>query len=127
MILFLTYLILLWVVNAWHDSDYYNKKDAHLSGALLSCLAVLGLFLFQFINLHIRDTWDVVNLSFVALTLRWVIFDITYNLLIGQKWYYKGSTAKLDKWLPNYVQFGLKVLFLFISIPIFVSFLNYLK
>lgn len=28
----------------------------------------------------------------------WALFDTGYALLIGQKWYYTGTTSKLDQW-----------------------------
>ena len=126
MLLFLTYLITLFTVNAWHDSDYYNKKDEHLSGWIFRVLIVIGFFIFQKIGLQIRDIWDIVNIIILSITTCWITFDIAYNLFIRQKWYFKGSKATLDK-MPNWLQFSLKVLLLFISIPIFVSFLNQLK
>jgi len=123
MILFLAYLILLWSVNAWHDSDYYNKKSEHLSGAFLSCFIGLGFIAMPDIKL---DFWNILNLVILVFTIRWVVFDIVYNLLIKQDWYFVGSTATLDK-MPNWLQFSLKIFLIFISIPIFISFLNQIK
>lgn len=127
MVIFLTYFILLWVVNAWHDADYYNGNDAHLSGWIFRILIVIGLFIFQKIKLKVRDIWDVVNIVVLSITICWITFDIAYNLFIGQVWYFKGTTSFLDSLFPNWLQFGLKALLLFYCIPVTVSFMNYLK
>lgn len=126
MTLFLTYLVTLWIVNAWHDADFYNKKDAHFSGAALSVLIGVGFLMLNRIGLKIIDIWDLINLIIIIFTIRWVIFDISYNLFIGQKWYFKGTTSDLDK-MPNWLHFGLKILLIFISIPILMSFVNQIK
>lgn len=118
MILFVLYIISLWFVNAWHDSDYYKGNDAHISGAFLACLIVVGLF----IPLPLINAWDYFNIAFVALSLRWIFFDVSYNILIGQKWYFTGSTAMLDK-IPNWVQFSIKILLLFLCVPIIACYL----
>lgn len=140
--LFLTYLILLWVVNAWHDSDYYNKKDAHLSGAFLAILIGLGFFMFQYIGLVIRDSWDVVNLIILTFTIRFVVFPMAYNKFIKprQSLFFIGTTAFMDggykgenkvllflsKWIRR-SQVPIKIGLLFYCLPVVYAFMNYLN
>ena len=126
MIILLTYIISLWVINAWHDSDYYNKKDAHISGAFLAAFAIAGLFLLVIIGLTRIDFNDIINLSFLALMLRWIVFDISYNLFIGQRWYYVGQTALMDRVIPNWLQFSMKLACVFFDVLIVKSYINLL-
>lgn len=117
---FFIYLVVLWVVNAWHDADYYNKVNTHISGAALACMIVLGLFLMPIKN---ADYIDYINLVIVSLSFRWIVFDISYNLMIKQKWYYVGTTSKLDKWLGNW-SFIFKTFFIFLDFPIIYLYLK---
>jgi hypothetical protein len=126
MTLITIYIILLWIANAWHDADYYKENNAHFSGAVFACLSVLGLFMFSLVGLVIRDFNDFINLVFLTLSLRWIVFDISYNIFISQKWYFTGTTSTIDIYLPNWVQFGLKLILLFFSVLIFASFFNYI-
>lgn len=112
-------IIALWAVNAWHDSDYYNKKDSHVSGAVFACM-IIALSIFS-AGLDLRGFNEIFNYIFLLLSLRWIVFDITYNLFIGQKWYYVGSTAFLDKYIPNFIQFAIKLTTLFFDILIIKS------
>ena len=74
MILFFLYIISLWFVNAWHDSDYYNKVEQHLSGSIFACLSIIGWFIFPDV---VKDWIDILNIALVALSLRWIVFDIS--------------------------------------------------
>lgn len=96
---FVLYLIILFSVNAWHDADYKNLKDAHLSGGIFVILIVIGFFMLSLIGFKFSlDEWDqMAYFTFVALTIRWNVFDIVYNRLTKQPWYYVGSTSTMDK------------------------------
>ena len=122
-LLFILFIIALWVANAWHDSDYYNGRNEHTSGAVLACLAVLGLFMFELTGIKTSDFNDVINISFLLLSLRWIVFDISYNLFIGQKWYYKGTTSIIDR-LPTFIFWSGKIACLFFDSLIITSYIN---
>lgn len=64
-----------------------GKTNRHLLGPIivLTCLVVCS----------VLAGWLSTPMWFFGW---WAIFDSLYALLIGQKWYYTGSTSKLDKW-----------------------------
>ena len=129
MILLITYLILFFIVNAWHDADYYNKYvrkkkvNEHISGTALRLMWGIGLIILQYIGLKIDDLWQLLNLVVLCFAVGWTTFDIAYNKFRKLPAFEKGDSAFLDK-IPNWLQFFLKVFLLFISIPIVISFIN---
>jgi hypothetical protein len=98
------YGIIIWlltlIIDLWTDYRLYLKYrntvrpkgyGNHVRGALLRVipLAVASFF----------AKW----LSPVLLFGYWILFNGFYNILTGQKWFRKGTTAKLDKlpvWVP---------------------------
>lgn len=98
------YGIIIWlitlVIDLWTDYRLYLKyRNAvrpkgsvnHVRGAVLRCIAFIPMCYFA--------GW----FSPVLLFAYWVGFNGGINTLMGQKWFRKGTTAKLDKlpvWVP---------------------------
>lgn len=91
------YGIIIWlitlVIDLWTDVRlwYKKKKVNHVRGALLRLLGLIPACYFA--------KWFAPVLLFAF----WISFNGFYNILTGQKWFRKGTTAKLDKlpvWVP---------------------------
>lgn len=82
MIFLLVILEALW-------SGFYDKGQKTLSGVfqMLFLLAVLGVMLLDY-------TWLIIP---AYILVRFALFDLTYNLVRGLKWWYYGNTKPIDK------------------------------
>lgn len=70
---------------------YKDQKVNHFRGAALRLIGLIpACWLIG---------WAVIPL---ALFLYWILFEGMYNVLIGQKWWYIGETAKIDKLQRKY-------------------------
>ena len=117
---------LLWAAFAVYNYAFITKKiDFHFWGAAVSVIFALFVPLAIFLNLSFVQ---IIGLPFVILTVRWIVFDITLNLLMGKKWWYFGNTTRgLNGSIPYFKngaidrklgakQFIFKFIFLVISI-----------
>ena len=114
-LLFVAYWLIYWIISAWYNCRFIEQKDFHLAGSFVAALTVLGVVLSSKFGVMLYSWQDSCYLSFIALTLRWVFFDLALNIMRNQKWYYIGSTSWIDKNLMHW-QFLFKVLFLFLSL-----------
>jgi hypothetical protein len=123
-ILFILYFLVLWLVFAWYNYLFISKKNFHTVGAIVAIYIVLGIILSKSFGLKTYTVYDVLGLSYVALSLRWIFFDIFLNLMLGQKWYYIGTTSWMDRTFQHW-QFLLKAIFLFFTIIICLSYCGF--
>lgn len=76
-----------------NDLNLYHSRKVnkhwvgaiYITGALIICSLIVG--------------WKTAPMWFFSY---WALFDTAYALLIGQKWYYTGDTAYLDKLQKQY-------------------------
>ena len=119
-VIFVLYFSLLWFVWAWYNFLFITDKNFHSVGAILSVMVVLGIVLASKFGIKIYSISDIAYLSFVALTLRWCLFDLTLNLMLKKEWYYIGS-GWIDKTFKHW-QFYIKLFFLFLSLCICLAY-----
>ena len=87
--------IILWVSFAFYNYAFITKKlDFHFWGAVVSIVIVTGMAFLCFIPFTIDQ---IISIPFISLVLRWIVFDITLNVLMKKPWYYYGSVTKGEK------------------------------
>jgi len=121
MIYFLIFLIGWYALQAW--TNYYWIKDSqkfHTSQAIETTYLIVGILSQCCWNILQVDLAGILALGFVALTFRWIFFDLFLNWFRGLPWCYTGrlsgdkyKNSTLDR-LGNW-QFPIKFILLFIS------------
>ena len=123
MILLLLYAILYPIIDAYHDHLVVeDNKDWHLVKAAMFCLNIVIVTASVFGGL-LHEQADVskfveygLKLLFVFCSLRWVLFDMFFNIYSGNPLLYKGHTSWMDRNIPALLQFCLKALCLVVSV-----------
>ena len=115
MIYFITFILTYAIINAKVNQLVIDKKDWHqaqwIKVALLGSAITLG-------SVYKFDTpSEYFKLLFVFITLYWIVFDLSLNLFRRLKWYYVGTTSKVDKYLTGW-SFYFKAIMLFFTILI---------
>ena len=119
---FLIFIVSYTILDAIHDFCFANNitikllksqyRIWHTIDAVIKLLVIAAIGHFS-INPIIYDIKDIFYLSFIFASIRWVLHDLTYNLIAGKKWYYIGSGG-IDIVLMHWQIFP-KILFLFLS------------
>ena len=118
MILFITFIIIYSLLDAIHDYCFLNDikigsyrvwhgTDFTIKGLVIAAIGYFSL------NPFIADYYNIIWLIFMAGTIRWILFDLTYNYLSGYKWYYVGG-GYLDKIFGNWQLYVKAILLLLI-------------
>lgn len=72
---------------------------------------------------YFHEDWIIKGLAwFLCGTTFWFIFDLGYNLLVGNKWNYIGETSATDsffKKMPNWVMLATKLSLLILSFQLY--------
>jgi len=103
-------MLAFWVVNIilWVTFGFYNychihhRYDFHPSGAFFSVvLAIAFVFCPMMYDVH---TWqEMLKVFMTTLILRWIVFDISYNLFCGKQWWYYGNMRRGEQgYVPYY-------------------------
>jgi len=89
--------ILLPVIFAFHDAmnDKGKEKAKGWSKIVMVILACGCLFIAQ------RWRFDIIQYAWGLLFLSGGIFNVTYNLSKGNKWYYVGTGTDYDQWIAK--------------------------
>ena|SRR3990167_9396809 len=77
-------------------------------------------------SLDIDSLWQSLSLAFVGISMRWVLFDIILNKMLGNDWNYIGGTVCIDKWFKNHSHLWLpsKILCLVICVALWIFVYN---
>jgi len=94
----------------------------HLFNAINKVLISFAIGYFAVFRL-ITAWQDIFYISFIILSIYWIVFDLIYNLLNNQKWYHSGG-GMIDKIFGDF-QFLIKILFLFINFVLFLQYGNF--
>lgn len=81
---------------AGYDAERHRDKPGLNHASRLAWRTVWMLVLYYAVG---RFTWAAAEFGAVFTCAFYLAFDIVFNVLIGQKWYYMGSTAKTDQML----------------------------
>ena len=81
----------------WNDKRLHDDKDRFVNHPLSALLDVIGYTIVSIILFG----WDFWKWVLLACTLRWIFFDLFFNLLNGWKWNFCGDTSKIDVTLDN--------------------------
>jgi len=119
---FLIFILAYSILDAVHDYCFANNitiklfkqpyRIWHTIDAVIKLLIIAAIGHFSVYPI-IYHASDIFYLAFIFASIRWIVFDLTYNLIAKQKWYHIGSGA-LDITLMHW-QFFVKILFLFLS------------
>ena len=107
----IVYILLYSVISAWFNEKIINKKDFHLSQAILRILTFAGIIYLS--------TCKIIDVFFL-LTVYWIVFDFALNLFRKLSLFYVGKTAKMDKFFGKYI-YLVKSLILIIIIYVKIS------
>ena len=117
MIELIIFILILSLINVFYEWTFPSKeiwgyRVFHTFSFLRNVLIVAGITYFNFfpITENPANIWAIV---WIAITFYWIAFDMLWNWLHGQKWYYVG-TGFLDLIFGNWILF-IKIFFLFVS------------
>ena len=105
---------LLW---DYHAKNTEHRIINHTFSAVLDTILFSSVALFLFSYLAHANIWISVGSVGLALSFRWVLFDILFNLENKNKWDHTGQSSKMDRALAKYGQW-LKLIPMAISIAI---------
>jgi hypothetical protein len=92
MLIFWLINIFLWVAFATYNYAFLTKKlDFHIWGAVVAFIVAIAFSVVCWLDLTFTE---IFALPFISLSIRWVVYDITLNLLMGKAWWYYGSITK---------------------------------
>ena len=102
-LIYLSIFSILLCFKLWWDWRAKTKKKRiinHLRSALIDGLiyGISGYLLFG---------WGFIGWFVLAIGLRWILFDLFFNLINDWEWNHYGSSSKLDKFLLNLGDFHL--------------------
>lgn len=106
-IIFFSIFLVALIFKLFWDYRVKNKEKRvinHLKSSIIDGLIYVAsaLILFGF-------TCTGAGFVFIAIGLRWVLFDIIFNLLNGWKWNHEGESAKTDKLLKKFRKFDILI------------------
>jgi len=105
MFLFWMINIALWIAFAWYNYAFiYRTRDFHTPGAIVSCLVALLAAYASTMNISIAWYHQMPSFVVIVLTIRWTVFDLSFNYFCDKPWWYYGNMSKglLYKAKPYY-------------------------
>ena len=102
--IFLLFIVTINIVEGF--TDYYIQRSSNGSIYTIKLWhkydAIYKVLLFGAIAILLSQTIiDAMLYVLMFLTARWVVFEITLNLLNGNKWYYIGSVGAIDSFFQR--------------------------
>ena len=84
---------IFWDCRALHiEKRQINKKRSAIIDGVIYAMGSIALF----------DNWhDIVGAFVAAVAARGLLFDLAFNWVNGWKWYFCGTTSKIDEVLDN--------------------------
>ena len=104
------YIFVYSILSAVFNADIIEKRDFHVSQAILRVFTFVGLLLFTAVGFN-----ELLFVLFQLLTIYWIVFDAFLNIFRGKNVFYIGNTSYIDKKLGNNI-YLIKGLFLVMSI-----------
>lgn len=105
-----TLYILFIIASAKVDAEHYLNKQYFTDHTSRFWLRVLATAM---------AASSVIDLFLLA-SIFYLLFDLTFNMLVGNKWYYIGGTSKIDRFWRKYpkLQYPFKLLLFIICLTI---------
>jgi len=114
MILFLIIILSHSILSAWFNYQIIEDKKWHT----LQALSLAPLFFFVFIEREsLTDYFYIIG---TALIIRWIVFDISLNVMRKLPFHYVGNTAFLDRIFGGFQNY-IKLILLFFVIIILIQ------
>lgn len=114
--LFLIFCFFYCIMDALRDVQFrVTGKTNHTINAINYGLITSIISLLSLYNIKLDGWYEVFEIAFVMLTIRWILFDGFYNLFYKNSWIYQGDTALTDKWFKGWIKMALKCLMGFFS------------
>lgn len=118
LLIFLLLFPILDAATSWAIINDYSPIWHALEAAKYGVLVIFIIAMIQ--RRRIFDFYRCGQWLIVALTLRWIIFDIALNKMMGWNWYYVGNTGIIDQFI-GYWGFWIKPVLLIFSILVICS------
>lgn len=114
--IYITLIVIIYsILDAYHDYLAINGRNWHTADALVKGLVFFAFFFIPYQIDYINNWWQLLPIFFVCCSVRWIVFDITLNVLRRKGVFYIGNTAFLDRNLGQF-QYYLKLFCLFFTI-----------
>jgi hypothetical protein len=79
---------------------FIKDKEFHSVGAAVS--VIIALLFGVSSTLELSGVVDIISLMFIVLSIRWIVFDLSYNYFTGRRWDYYGTTSTMDIFFGKY-------------------------
>ena len=98
-------ILLVGILLAIYNGQFLSLKVAewHRTGFIIRLL--LGLILYP----------NIIYMM-IYLNIAWALYDIIINMYLKVPWYYIGRTAWIDKTIPHWINWAIKILILLTTI-----------
>ena len=103
-------LVINWKQNYKDKANYWREWWKSVGFMIRLLLPVMDFLIFGFNYLHLS----------ILLFVLYPMYDIIIALLMGEKWYYQGTTSKINKLKP-WMQYALKVV-IFVNMLVSISY-----
>jgi len=94
-------LVINWKQNYKEKANYWREKWKQIGWLIRFCLPLID---------YIQYGFNYIHLSILLFVL-YPIYDVIIALTIGGKWYYQGTTSKINK-LKSWLQYAIKIIIL---------------
>ena len=111
MIRFYALMIIHSILSAFFNYQIIESQDWHISQAA-SLAPLFGIFFLYKIP---WDWRDCIYLIIMALSVRWIVFDISLNIMLGEHWLHIGS-GTIDKLIGGWQMYVKLVLIFFLIV-----------
>jgi hypothetical protein len=98
MVKFILAINLLIAFKIWWD--WRAKSKGRIINHLQS--AGIDVALYSLLTFVLFDLNDFLGILVLALSYRWIVFDIAFNLVNGWSWDHLGNSSKLDLFLKKF-------------------------
>ena len=105
------------LMHDYHAKNVEHRIIDHTKSAIEDTSIFIAAALLIFVGLTEMGLYTAVGAVGLALSFRWILFDILFNIANGDKWDHTGKSSSMDRALAKYGQW-LKLLPLIISIII---------
>jgi len=110
------YLIIFSVVysllDAWHDYYYItNNQKWHFVDSIIKTYVFIGILL---IDVELADLSNYIFLMGLMLSIRWIVFDLSLNIIRRKPLLYTGQNNIQDKYFKGWLSLTIKLISLII-------------
>ncbi len=98
-------LLVIKLINDYYAKNYQHRIISHSFSAIMDTIILLIASAYIFNEQLFYNYFVVIGVLGVALTLRWILFDLFFNLMNGDKIFHVGKSSELDVFLSRFKPF----------------------